>query len=293
MCEHYCVNMHLWIVSLNALYPVCACTMQVYLHLHVIYCHLHITMCHNVWTWCEHYSVNMYLWIVSLNALYPVCACTMQVYIHLHVIYCHLHITMCHHLWTWCEHYCVNIHLPIVSLNAIVPWMCMHNASLSTSTCNILPLAYHHVSLCVNMVWTLLCEHVCVNCFFKCILPLYVHVKNASLSTSSCTTLPFAYYHVSPYVNIVWTLLCEHPSVNIFFKHIVPCMCMYMYCTVTCILTCVSICYHVAKFVNVLTCMYACMSMYIMTVCLIIKELVTKVKVSRSPCMYTCVLTLP
>ena len=68
---------------------------------------------------------------------------------------------------------------------------------------------------------------------------------------------------------------------------------MYMYCTVTWILTCVSICYHVAKFVNVLTCMYACMSMYIMTVCLIIKELVTKVKVSRSPCMYTCVLTLP
>ena len=143
---------------------------------------------------------------------------------------------------TMCENYCVNMHLWIASLNAIVPCMSMHKASLSTSTCNILPLAYHHVL---------------------------------------------------PSLNIVWTLMCEHASVNIFFKHIVPCMCMYMYCTVTRILTCVSICYHVAKCVNVLTCMYACMSMYIMTVCLIIKELVTKVKVSRSPCMYTCVLTLP
>ena len=87
--------------------------------------------------------------------------------------------------------------------------------------------------------------------------------------------------------------MCEHASVNIFFKHIVPCMCMYMYCTVTRILTCVSICYHVAKCVNVLTCMYACMSMYIMTVCVIIKELVTKVKVSRSPVyVHMCVNTM-
>ena len=60
-CEHYCMNMYVWIVSLNALYPVCACTMQVYLHLHVLHCHLHITMCHLMLTWCEHHCVNMHL----------------------------------------------------------------------------------------------------------------------------------------------------------------------------------------------------------------------------------------
>ena len=168
MCEHYCVNIHQWIASLNALYPVCACTMQVYLHLHVIYCHLHITMCHHVWTWCEHYCVNMYVWIVSLNALYPVCACTMQVYLHLHLLHCHLHITM---------------------------------------------------SPYVNIVWTLLCEHASVNCFFKCIVPCMC-IYNWCLSTFSFTTLPLAY------VNIVWTLLCEHPSVNIFLNTLYPvCAC--------------------------------------------------------------------
>ena len=164
--------------------------------------------------------------------------------------------------------------------------VCVHNMVYMNTT------ACQHVSPCVNMVWTLLCEHVCVNCFFKCIVPLYVHAQCKFIYI-------FMYYTaicILPCVTLcehcvnttVWTSICEY-----FFKHIVPCMCMYMYCTVTCILTCVSICYHVAKFVNVLTCMYACMSMYIMTVCLIIKELVTKVKVSRSPCMYTCVLTLP
>ena len=198
-------------------------------------------LCHHVWTMCEHYCVNMHLWISSLNALYPACPCTMQVYLYLHVIYCHLHITMCNHVWTMCEH---------------------------------------------------LCEHASANCFLKHIWP-FMSIYNSCLSTFTCTTLPLANHHVSPSVNNVWTLLCEHASVNIFFNHIVPCMCMYMYCTVTWILTCVSICYHVAKCVNVLTCMYACMSMYIMTVCLIIKELVTKVKVSRSQCMYTCVLILP
>ena len=192
LCEHYCVNIHLWIVSLKALYHACPCTKQVYLHLHVLHCHLHITMFQNLWTICEHYCVNMHLWIVSLNPLYPLCPFVIDVYLHVHVLHCHLHITMCYLLWTLCEHYCVNMHL----------WI-------------------------------------------------------------------------------------------FFFKHIVPCMCMYMYRTVTWILTCVSICYHVAKCVNVLTCMYACISMYIMTVFLIIKELVIKVKVSRSLCMYTCVLTLP
>ena len=115
LCEHYCVNMHLWIASLNPLYPACPCTMQVYLHLHPLHCHLHITMHQHLLTMCEHYCVNMHLWIASLNPLYPACPCTKQVYLHL--LHCHLHITMCHHLWT------------------------------------------------------LLYEHVCVNCFFKCTVP--------------------------------------------------------------------------------------------------------------------------
>ena len=95
MCEHYCVNIHLPIASLNALYPVCPCTKQVYLHLHLLHCHLHITMCHHLWTLCEHYCVNMHLPIASLNALYHACACTKQVYLHLHVLHYHLHVTMC------------------------------------------------------------------------------------------------------------------------------------------------------------------------------------------------------
>ena len=102
MCEHYCVNIHLWIASLNAFYPACACTMQVYLHLQLLHCHLHITMYHHMWTICKHYCVNMHLPIVSLNALYPSCPCTMQVYLHIHVLHCHLHFTMCVSI---CEHF--------------------------------------------------------------------------------------------------------------------------------------------------------------------------------------------
>ena len=169
----------------------------------------------------------------------------------------------------------------------------MHCTLYVHAQCKFIYIFMYYTAICIlpcvtlcehgvnTTVWTCICE-----LFLQCIVPCMC-IYNWCLSTFSFTTLPLAY------VNIVWTLLCEHPSVNIFFKHIVPCMCMYMYCTVTWILTCVSICYHVAKCVNVLTCMYACMSMYIMTVCLIIKELVTKVKVSRSPCMYPCVLTLP
>ena len=217
------------------------------------------------------------------------------------------YITTCmspcvNNVWTLlCEHPSVNCFI-----KGILPCMCMHNASLSTSTCNILPLAYHHVSSSVNNVWTLLCEHAFTNCFFKCTVP-FMSMHNASLSTYTCTTLPLAfhnvchhvwtmfehycvnihlwivslnaivpcmcmykaslstststtlplaYHHMLPSLNIVWRLMCQHASVNIFFKHIIPCMCMYMYCTVTRILTCVSICYHVAKCVNVLTCMY-------------------------------------
>ena len=275
MCEHYCVNIHLWIASLNALYPACPCTKQVYLHLHLLHCHLHITMCHHMWIMCEHYCVNMHLPIASLNALYPVCPCTMQVYLHLHLLHCHLHITMCHHLWTLCEHYCVNMHLPIVSLNAIVQCMSMHKASLSTSTSTTLPLAYHHMLPSLNIVWTLMCEHASVNIFlntlshaYPCTKQVYLHLHllhchlhitmchhlwtlcehycvnmhlpivslnaivqcmsmhKASLSTSTSTTLPLAYHHMLPSLNIVWTLMCEHASVNIFLNtlsHACPC----------------------------------------------------------------------
>ena len=96
MCEHYCVNIHLWIASLNAFYPACACTKQVYLHqhLHVLHCHLHITMCHHLWTMCEQ-CVNMHLQIVSWNTYDPLCLCIIYVYPHIHVLHYHLHVTMC------------------------------------------------------------------------------------------------------------------------------------------------------------------------------------------------------
>ena len=129
--------------------------------------------------------------------LNPAGPCTMQVYVHLHLLHCHLHITMCHHVWTMCEHYCVNIHLSIVSLNAIEPCRSMHNASLCTSTSTTLPLAYHHVSPCVNNVWTLLCEHPSVNCFFKCYWTLQVHAQ--------CKFM---------YIYIYYTATCISPCVT-------------------------------------------------------------------------------
>ena len=251
MCEHYCVNIHLWIASLNALYPVCACTMQVYLNIHVIYCHLHITMCHHVWTMCEHYCVNIHLWIASLNALYPVCACTMQVYLHLHVLHCQLHITMCHHVWTMCEHYSVNIHLWIVSLNALYP------------VCPCTMQFYLHLHVIYCHLHITMCHHVWIVWIvsLNALYPVCACTMQV-LSTSSCTTLPLAYYHVSPYVNMVWTLLCEHACVNCFFKCTVPCMCMhnasfiyiFMYYTATCILQCVTLCEHGVN-TTVWTCM--------------------------------------
>ena len=127
----------------------------------------------NVWTLLsEHPSVNCFF----------KCYCTLHVhaqskfiYIYIYIYTAHLHITMCHHLWTMCEQ-CVNMHLQIVSLNAIVPCMCMHKASLSTSTStSALPLAYHHVSPYVNNVWTM-CEHPSTNCFFKCYCTMHVYL---------------------------------------------------------------------------------------------------------------------
>ena len=124
--------------------------------------------------------------------------------------------------------------------------MSMHKASLSTCTCTTLPLPYDHVSPSVNTaVWTLLCEHASVNCFFKSIVPC-MSMHNASLSTYTCTTLPLAYHHVSPSVNTtLWTCICQ-----LFLeKHIVPYVYLklmfiyiYMYYTTTCISPCVTIC---------------------------------------------------
>ena len=103
----------------------------------------------------------------------------------------------CHHVWTMCEHYCVNIHLWIASLHAIVPCMSMHKASLCTSTSTTLPLAYHHVSPCVNNVWTLLCEHPSVNCFFTCYCTMHVHAQSKFM-----------------YIYIYYTATCISPCVT-------------------------------------------------------------------------------
>ena len=210
LCEHYCVNMHLSIASLNPLYPACPCTMQVYLHIHVLHCHLHITMCHHLWTLCEHYCVNMHLWIVSLKALYPACPCTIYCHVHLHVLHCHLHITMCQHLWTLCEHASVNMHLSIASWNVGTWWY----ASGSVVHVNV-----HDNKLCMDMQGT------------KQVY-LHLHVLHCHLHITMC-------HHL-------WTLLCELASVNCFFKSISPCMSMHnatlsTYTRLTWILTCTNI----------------------------------------------------
>ena len=206
--------------------------------------------CHHLWTMCEHCCVNIHLWIASLNAIVP-CMCMYKASLSTSTSTSTLPLAY-HHVspyvntvWTLlCEHPSVNCFF-----KCIVPCMCMHKASLSTSTSTTLPLAYYHVSPSVNIVWTLLCEHPSTNCFFKSIVPCMCMYK-ASLSTSTSTTLPLAYHHVSPSLNIVWTLLCEHPSTNCFFK----CYCtmhvhahckfiyIYIYYTATCISPYVTIC---------------------------------------------------
>ena len=91
------------------LYHACPCTMQVYLHLHLLHCHLHITMCHHLWTLlCEHASAKCFLkHIWPFMSIYNLCLCTYT---------CTTLPLANHHVWTMCEHYSVNIHLSIVSL---------------------------------------------------------------------------------------------------------------------------------------------------------------------------------
>ena len=153
------------------LYHACPCTMQVYLHLHLLYCHLHITMCQHLWTMCEHLCEHP-----STNCFFK-CYCTMHVHAQCKFIYIYIYYTAtcilpCVTICEQCVNTCVDIHLPIVSLNAIVPCMSMHNASLSTSTSTTLPLAYHHVSPSVNTaVWTCICK-----VFLETHMTLYVYL---------------------------------------------------------------------------------------------------------------------
>ena len=150
-----------------------------------------------------------------------------------------------------CEHYSVNIHLSIVSLKEFYPACpCTKQVYLHLHLLH----CHLHITMCHHL-WTLLCEHICVNIHLpivslNAIVPC-MSMHNASLSTSTSTTLPLAYHHVSPSVNTaVWTHLCEHPSTNCFFK----CYCtmhvhaqckfiyIYIYYTATCISPCVTIC---------------------------------------------------
>ena len=89
MCEHYSVNIHMWITCFKyippfmSMYNVYPCTMYV----HVAQCYLHHTKCHHVLTICEHYSVNIHMWITCLiNTFHPSCPYTMYVHVHVHIL---------------------------------------------------------------------------------------------------------------------------------------------------------------------------------------------------------------
>ena len=58
---------------------------------------------------------------------------------------------------------------------------------------------YLLVSPCVNNVWTLLCEHPSVNCFFKCYCTLHVHAQSK-----------FIYIYI-----YIYTATCISPCVTI------------------------------------------------------------------------------
>ena len=114
------MNIHLPIASLNTLYPVCACTKQVYLHLYLLHCHLHITMCHHMWTMCEHASTNCFLKLIATcmsRDKVNVCTCTCNI-------------------------------LLLASEHVQHVWMCAH-------PCSTLWFLYDHVTTCVK-VWTML-----------------------------------------------------------------------------------------------------------------------------------------
>ena len=109
LCEHYCVNMHLWIASLNALYPACPCTMQVYLHLHLLHCHLHITMHQHLLTMCEHYCVNMHTVNCFFKSIVPCMS------MHKASLSTSTTLPLAYHHVSPCEHYCMNMYVWIVS----------------------------------------------------------------------------------------------------------------------------------------------------------------------------------
>ena len=153
----------------------------------------------------------MHLSIVSLKAFYPACPCTKQVYLHLHLLHCYLHITMCHHLWTMCEHLCEH-----PSTNCFFKCYCTMHVH---AQCKFIYIYIYYTATCISP-----CANICEQCVNTCVnihLPIVslnaivpcMSMHNASLSTSTSTTLPLAYYHVSPSVNNVWTLvwtsICE------------------------------------------------------------------------------------
>ena len=87
MCEHCCLNIHLWIASLNAIVP-CMCMHKASLStstststLPLAYHHVSPSV-NNVWTMCEHASTNCFF----------KCYCTLYVHVQSKFIYIYIYI---------------------------------------------------------------------------------------------------------------------------------------------------------------------------------------------------------
>ena len=250
MCEHYCVNIHLWIASLHAIVPCIVHAQSTSFHLPIV--HLHLLHCnilplayHHmlpslniVWTlMCEHPSV-LALYMSMHNVQISPCVTICEQCLNL------LCVTMCEQL---CEHYCM-----WTSICELLLYMLLYPACPCTKQVYVHLHLLHchlHITMC-HHVWTM-CEHYCVNIHLpivslNAIVPC-MSMHKASLSTSTSTTLPLAYHHVSPSVNNVWTLLCEHASTNCFFKGILPCMFMHNASLCTSTSTTLPLAYHNAS----------------------------------------------
>ena len=88
MCEHCCLNIHLWIASLNAIVP-CMCMHKASLSTSTSTSTLPLAYHHvspyvnNVWTMCEHPSTNCFF----------KCYCTMHVHAQSKFIYIYIYYT--------------------------------------------------------------------------------------------------------------------------------------------------------------------------------------------------------
>ena len=197
----------------------------------------------NVWTLlCEHPSVNCFF----------TCYCTLHVhaqskFMYIYIYYTATCISPC---VTMCEQ-CVNTTV-WTSICELLLYMLLYPACPCTKQVYVHLHLLHchlHITMC-HHVWTM-CEHYCVNIHLpivslNAIVPC-MSMHKASLSTSTSTTLPLAYHHVSPSVNNVWTLLCEHASTNCFFKGILPCMFMHNASLCTSTSTTLPLAYHNAS----------------------------------------------